>query len=74
MTTGKRESERYSFLRLKGMAAHLLRERSRLSADQIANGLKMFNIAFLNADPEDTDLDRHQAFLLLTIVHRECTP
>lgn len=64
-------SDTYTFEQLKKMSKHLLDERKILNEEQLANGMKMFNIAYLSLAPDTTDLDRHQAGMLYRIMHRE---
>lgn len=62
-------SDTYTLEELKRMAKSLLDRSKTASEEGIENGIKIFNIAFLNL--QGTELDKYQGRLLLAIVQKE---
>jgi hypothetical protein len=61
----------YTLEEFKHLAKSLLDRAGGASQEQIDAGLKMFHIAFLNLASDTSDLDRYQALIVVTLVHRE---
>ena len=61
----------YTFEQFKQLAKSLLDKAPTATPEGLQNGLKMFNLGFLQLHPDTSKLDRYQAEIVLTLVHRE---